>query len=270
MQKSEPLIEKKMHSPESRLTAFALSMGVFLLALMFSIPAPATSATTESEFLKALRRENGSAIASQVAAGRDPNFRMPGGKTPLMVAAKIGDLELVRLLLSRGADINARTENGGTSLMFSAIRGNLDVVQLLIDRGAEVNAVAHFNWTALMVASAKGHDLVIRLLLEHGANANVADTYGWTPLMRAVHENRYAAVAVFMQSEDVQLDAMDETGAMALHHAAAEGHMEIARLLLEKGAALYAKNGQGMTPLAVARQKEQEEMVRFLETWEKH
>lgn len=243
------------------------SLCVLVLAWVACLPAGASSGVQDSEFLKALRLENGSAISSQIAAGRDPNYRMPGGKTPLMVAAKIGDLELVRLLLSRGADINATTQNGGTPLMFSAIPGNLDIVRLLIERGADVNAVAHFNWTALMVASAKGHDDVIRVLLENGANANVADVYGWTPLMRAVETNRYAAVAVFMESGDVRLDAVDETGATALHHAVAGGHLEIARLLLEKGASIRAENAQGLTPMDVARRKSQEEMVRLLETW---
>ncbi|MDX1512782.1 MAG: ankyrin repeat domain-containing protein [Gammaproteobacteria bacterium] len=249
------------------LKALYFSLTVLLLAPAIGMPARAASGTQDPEFVKALRQENGAAIATQIAAGRDPNFRMPGGKTPLMVAAKIGDYELVRLLLSRGADVNARTNNGGTPLMFSAIRGNPDVVQLLIERGADVNAVAHFDWTALMVASAKGHDEAIRVLLENGANANVADVYGWTPLMRAVYQNRYAAVAVFLENGDIRLDAVDETGSTALHHAAAEGHLEIARLLLNKGATLRATNAEGLTPLAIARKLEQDAMVRFLESW---
>lgn len=266
MKTHETAINKKLHFPESRLIACVKSLCALVFALTLTLPVWAASAVQDPEFLEALRRENGSAIASQVAAGRDPNYRMPGGKTPLMVAAKIGDLELVRLLLSRGAEINARTQNGGTPLMFSAIPGNPDIVRLLIERGADVNAVAHFDWTALMVASAKGHDSVIRVLLENGANANAADVYGWTPLMRAVHTKRYAAVAVFMELGDVRLDAVDETGATALHHAASEGHLEIAKMLLDKGAPLSAENAQGLTPIAMARQKEHEEMVRLLES----
>ncbi len=256
-------------SPVIGLMKCVRSLGSILLTAAVTLPTLAASVTQDSEFVKALRRENGSDIEAQIAAGKDPNFRMPGGKTPLMVAAKIGDLDLVRLLLSRGADINAKTGNGGTPLMFSAIRGNANIVRLLIDRGADVNAVAHFNWTALMVASAKGHDEIVRMLLNNGANANVADVYGWTPLMRAVYENRFAAVAVFMENDAVELDAVDETGATALHHAAAEGRLEIAALLLEKGADLQAKNALGLTPVAMARQNNQDEMVRFLEAWKK-
>jgi len=239
-----------------------------LVCFAFAPRVHAASASVESDYLKALRSENAARITSQIMQGQDPNQRMRGGKTPLMVAAKIADPALVGLLLSRGAEINATTQNGGTPLMFSAIRGNLEIVEMLIEHGADVNAVAHFNWTAMMVAAAKGHDEVIGLLLEHGANANVADIYGWTPLMRAVYENRFAAVSLFLQNGEVDLEAADDSGATALHHAAARGHTEIAQLLVDKGAELGAKNAQGLTPLAMARQKHHPKMVRYLESRE--
>lgn len=239
---------------------------VLSLCLVFMSPLEAALASGESEFVKALRDEDAAAIRAQIDEGGDPNLRMPGGKTPLIVAAKIGDPGLVRLLLEQGADVNAATKTGGTPLMFAAIRGNLETVRMLLDHGADVNAVAHFNWTALMVAAAKGHDLVVNLLLDHGADANVADTYGWTPLMRAAYENRAGAVRAFLRTGKVELDARDETGSTALHHAAAQGHVEIARLLLESGASIDARNAEGLTPLEMARRMEKGASVLFLES----
>lgn len=236
------------------------------LCLAFVPSLEAALASGESEFEQILRDENPAAIQAQIEEGADPNFRMPGGKTPLIVAAKIGAPDLVRLLLRLGADVNAATETGGTPLMFAAIRGNLETVEALIDRGADVNAVAHFNWTALMVAAAKGHDGVINVLLDHGANANVQDTYGWTPLMRAAYENRAGAVRAFLKNRKTRLDAADETGSTALHHAAAQGHVEIARLLLESGASVNARNREGLTPLEMAKRMKNEKIVLFLES----
>jgi ankyrin repeat protein len=243
--------------------------GTLLGLLVFFAFAPqiyAASASADSDYLKALRSENAAKITSQIMQGEDPNQRLPDGKTPLMVAAKIADPALVGLLLERGAEVNATTQNGGTPLMFSAIRGNLEIVETLIKHGADVNAIAHFNWTAMMVAAAKGHDEVIGLLLEHGANADVADIYGWTPLMRAVYENRFAAVSLFLQSGEVDLEAADDSGATALHHAAARGYVEVAQLLVTNGAELDSKNAEGLTPLAMARQKHHPKMVRYLES----
>lgn len=234
--------------------------------LAFIPPLGAALASGESEFERVLRDEDGAAIRAQIDQGGDPNFRMAGGKTPLIVAAKLGDPELVRLLLDLGADVNVATETGGTALMFAAIRGNLETVQALILHGADVNAVAHFNWTALMVAAVKGHDVVVDVLLDNGADANVADTYGWTPLMRAAYENRAGAVRVILRYGRVKLNARDETGSTALHHAVAQGHVEIARLLLDSGADIDARNQEGVTPLELARLMEKKESVRFLES----
>ena len=155
------------YSPGVRLMSLAWLLSV-VIAVALPLPAQGSSVSQDSEFVKALRRENGSDIAAQIAAGQDPNFRMPGGKTPLMVAAKIGDLELVRLLLSRGADINAKTQNGGTPLMFSAIRGNPDIVRLLIERGADVNAVGSTGSTPLAEAARLGLPPIA------GAHANIS------------------------------------------------------------------------------------------------
>lgn len=234
------------------------------LALVF--PMNAVLGSGESEFERVLRDEDGAAIRVLIEEGGDPNFRIPGGKTPLIVAAKIGDPDLVGLLLDLGADVNAATETGGTPLMFAAIRGNLKSVRALIAHGADVNAVAHFNWTALMVAAVKGHDGVVDVLLDNGANANVADTYGWTPLMRAAYENRAGTVRVFLRNGKAKLEEADETGSTALHHAAAQGHVEIARLLLDSGAQVDVRNREGLTPLDMAKRMEKEDCVRFLES----
>jgi ankyrin repeat protein len=259
-------VDNHMTAPRLQSIWYPGALLGLLGCFVFAPQVYAASASAESDYLKALRSENAAKITSQIMQGQDPNQRMPGGKTPLMVAAKIADPALVGLLLERGAEVNATTQNGGTPLMFSAIRGSLETVEMLIEHGADVNAVAHFNWTAMMVAAAKGHDEVIGLLLEHGANADVADIYGWTPLMRAVHENRFAAVSLFLRSREVDLEAADDSGATALHHAARQGHVEIAQLLVDNGAELDAENVQGFTPLAMARQQHHPKMVHYLES----
>lgn len=53
------------------------------------------------------------------------------GLTPLMAAAKGGNLEIVRFLLERGADVNARNEYGKTALRLAALDHRDDVVDYL-------------------------------------------------------------------------------------------------------------------------------------------
>ncbi len=57
-----------------------------------------------------------SAIQSLIKAGADPNIRIKGGLTPLMLAAA-GDPDVLQMLIDAGADVNVRDERGTTALM---------------------------------------------------------------------------------------------------------------------------------------------------------
>ena len=57
-------------------------------------------------------------------------------KTPLILAAYAGHVEICALLLDSGASVAKYDEFGWTSLMMAAFAGHADVVALLLDRGA--------------------------------------------------------------------------------------------------------------------------------------
>ena len=63
-----------------------------------------------------------------------------GGFTPLLFAARVGDLASARLLAAAGADVNETAPDGASALAIAALSGNGDVGALLLDRGADPNA----------------------------------------------------------------------------------------------------------------------------------
>jgi ankyrin repeat protein len=150
-----------------------------------------------------------------LARGANPNLRLAApliervhnngdaslgaGATPLMRAAKKGDLAMMRLLVEHGADVNAASGNGGTALMFVSGRGGLgrfgvyeakratetDFVEgakLLLQHGAEVNAVDEAGQSALHVAALQRGDAYIELLADSGARLDLKDKQGRLPL----------------------------------------------------------------------------------------
>ena len=163
-----------------------------------------------------------------IAAGANPNARMtkdppragkPGatlvGATPFLLAAKSGDLDVMRLLLDTGADWRVASAQNTTPLM--AISGvgyvygshvtesiALEAVRFLLDLGADVNAANSAGYTALHAAVARGADTIVQLLVSRGANLNAKDKRGWTPLVIAegVYEggffNRYPSTAALL------------------------------------------------------------------------
>jgi len=123
-----------------------------------------------------------------------PRARMRAGSprivfaTPLMRAAFSGDLELVKLLLSKGADPNIRSKDYETMLEAAAglgfIQGyskgkpsaeRLEVVKLLVGLGADVNAADDYGITALMAAANMGDVSIIQYLVDRGADLGAYD-----------------------------------------------------------------------------------------------
>jgi ankyrin repeat protein len=91
--------------------------------------------------------------------------------TPLMLAARYGHVEVVRVLLEGGADVQWASNNMYTALHRAAWKGHLEVCRLLLDSGAKVNALERqWNQTALHWAAYYGHLSVVQLLVERGAD----------------------------------------------------------------------------------------------------
>ena len=113
-----------------------------------------------------------------------------------MIAARQGQLDVVKLLLDNRVKVNLPPANepfGGTTPLFIAARhGQLDVVQLLLDNGAEVNLAPASGVlkgaTPLFIAAQTGQLDVAQLLIERGAVVNQANTNGVAPLFIAAQQ----------------------------------------------------------------------------------
>jgi ankyrin repeat protein len=123
-----------------------------------------------------------------------PRARMRDGSprivfaTALMRAAFSGDIELVKVLLSRGADPKIVSRDNETALMAAGGTGfipgyskgrtpaeRLEVVKLLIDLGIDVNAADDYGITALMVAANIGDVPIIQYMIDKGADLGAYD-----------------------------------------------------------------------------------------------
>ena len=61
-------------------------------------------------------------------------------KTPLHVAALIGNLEQVKYLVEHGADVDEKSGDGKSPLHYAIIGGSIEIVKYLVEHGADVNA----------------------------------------------------------------------------------------------------------------------------------
>jgi ankyrin repeat protein len=117
-------------------------------------------------------------------AGREKlNYTvLRGGSTPLLFAARVGDMRSARTLLAAGADANDSLPDGTSALVLAAHSGHGGVAALLLDKGADPNAFGT-GYTALHAAVLRSDVTLVKALLAHGAKPDVRMTKG-TPLRR--------------------------------------------------------------------------------------
>ncbi len=106
--------------------------------------------------------------------------------------------------------------------------------------------------TALLAEwSRVGDALSVQRMVEHGACVEAPDAEGTTALMSAAAEGHMEVVRVLLM-HNAQVNACNHEGDTALHFAVRNNEIEIARYLLEQGAEVNARNCMGVTPLMVA------------------
>jgi ankyrin repeat protein len=163
----------------------------------------------------------------------------PGGLTPLLFAARDGNLDAATLLIEAGARIDAADPNGITPLMMSITNNHLAVAQFLAEHGADVKAADWYGRTPLWAA------VEIRNLdLRSGATENGVDRPAGLKLMATLIEKGAdvnARVKEFPPARRYlltlgSLEWVDFTGQTPFIRAAQSGDVAALRLLLAKGA----------------------------------
>ncbi len=201
--------------------------------------------------------------------GAQPDRADSEHRTPLVWAAKEGNLTTVRALIERGAAVNgipkedtplvsAFRPTAGTEKKTSA-----EIVQLLVDHGADVNRSQYGGVTPLMLAAGEGNAPIVHLLVERGAAIDARSAEGLTPVFEAVRANSVPVLS-FLIDRHADFRARNSVGNTALHEAASMGHDEMVRILLDARQEIDVQDDERFTPLMSAALNGQGTTVRLL------
>ena len=165
-----------------------------------------------------------------------------GGYTPLLFAAREGDLESARLLVAAGAKVNENAPDGTSPLVVATHSGHSALAVFLLDKGADANAVGA-GYTAMHAAILRKKPDVVKGLLAHGASPNA-------PLVKATAMRRASA--------DWALE-FDMIGATPFWLAAQYSEPEAMRLLAAAGAdPMFAMDGATALMAAISARRRAE------------
>jgi pectate lyase len=194
-------------------------------------------------------------------------------------AAWDGDVDKVRMLISKGVDVNFGDRVD--PVVLQRIVGMSDVPD------PTLRLSVTWATTALHYASEKGHQDVAELLIANGANVNIKNDDGQTPLDIAVRRGRKDIVkllqvkvadssihmAAFIGNLDklrsfietgTNVDTKDENGRTPLLRAITGEHIDAVKFLIEAGVDVNTRDGQGYVPLVYALWAMNSDIVKLL------
>jgi ankyrin repeat protein len=165
----------------------------------------------------------------------------PAGDTRLPDAVMRSDRAAVRTLIQQKADLNAAQTDGMTALHWAARQNDLETVQMLIKAGAKADIATRYGVTPFYLANVNGNAAMLDVFLKAGINPNSANPGGETALMTATRTGKLDAIRLLID-RGAAVNAKEEVrGQTALMWAVLENHPDAVKLLLEKGADINAQ-----------------------------
>lgn len=186
----------------------------------------------------AVKKKSAEMVKLLLDVGADAN-RRGGNKndgTALTIAVSSGSVEIVTLLLAAGADPNISTIGLFTPMECAVKRNSMEMVKLLVNKGCDLTHHGDKGWTVFHTLCATKEIPILKYLLTLGGNGkNEGNPDGATPMHLAVKNQDLTCIMLLIAAE-VNLDIQDNRQNTPLGVALELSNGELVRVLLKAGA----------------------------------
>ena len=169
-------------------------------------------------------------------------------ETPLHLAADVGDVTTMSVLLKAGADPNSKDESGNIPVHRAVQHCQVSAIETLKACGANINAQKGNGETPLHIATAMKDNALVNVLLQNGADPNVGDENGTIPLHIACKLDD-VPISKALVAAGSNVKAKGEGKNTPLHYASRNMNKVLVEMLITKGANAKEPNADGRTPL---------------------
>jgi ankyrin repeat protein len=233
-----------------------------LLAPALTLAQQPANDTDTTRLFDAIARED--IIAVRAALATHPSFTAYDFRedTVLTAAAEQGNAAIFRLVLDAAPDINQPNKIGRTALITAVWLNQIDVLQVLLPRHPDLDHQDALGDSALFYTQSGRNDTVmLGMLLDAGANPNLVNKAGQTALSQAIGASQFEAAQMLRSHGAREVGISD-----AIYAAAASGDIAALRHLLDDEHAdpnAHAPNG-GTPLLCLAARKGNTTAVKVL------
>jgi ankyrin repeat protein len=182
--------------------------------------------------------------------------------------------EILDFLIESGAEIDQKNVYGTTALWEAAVNAskimygrseceeNTLFMRKLIKAGADLNTISDTGTPLLVFLSAEDYNYIdqIKILILAGADVNIKNSYGWTPYMTAMWFKKEER-AVFLKEQGALTEGIE---IVDLFNSIVEVDLSKVKEYLNEGIDINVSTVFGNTPLMLACEHEQLELVKFL------
>ena len=184
----------------------------------------------------------------------------------LIDAATAGDLDGLRALFETSElDLNVRDTRGRTALMAATYANQPDAVELLLQAGADVDLQDDMLNNPFLYAGAEGLMEILKLTHRAGADPTIRNRYGGVAIIPAAEKGHLDAARYLLDETGVEVNHINDLGWTALLEAVilTDGgpvFQQIVAELIAHGADVNIADGDGVSPLQHARQRDYREI----------
>lgn len=243
------------------------------------------SRTMSNTLISAVAKNDLDTAKKIIEGGADINFLGEKGYSPLHGASISGFDKMTKLLLENKADTELKSlDSGFTALHFAASEGHIDIVKILLEAGANPNSKDSWGNTPIFQAGNK--EEIGKLMILAGGDPGIENENGISPLnspamafkyLQSQSENKEVVnLRALVNKEDINgltkalasksgdLEAKNEQGKSPLYLAVEKENIELIQLLLTAGADINTQEKFGYTPLAIAAMRGKLDLVELL------